>query len=51
MFDLLEYWRFFLPFFAGLAMGAWIYRRFANHLVGVLVAAPVLGVLREKHAD
>ena len=40
--ELLEYWRFFLPFFAGLAMSVWIYGRFANHLVGVLVAAPVL---------
>ena len=40
--ELLEYWRFFLPFCAGLAMSVWIYGRFANHLAGVLVAAPVL---------
>lgn len=40
--ELLEYWRFLLPFIAGLAMSVWIYGGFANHLVGVLVAAPVL---------
>ncbi len=55
--ELLEYWRFFLPFFAGLALSVWIYGRFANHLAGVLAAAPVLivstvlGVSWEQNAD
>ena len=55
--ELLEYWRFFLPFFAGLALSVWIYGRFANHLAGLVFAAPVfiastvLGVIWEQNGD
>ncbi len=55
--ELLEYWRFFLPFFAGLALSVWIFGRFANHMAGVLLAAPVLiastvlGVIWERNAE
>ncbi len=55
--ELFHYWRFFLPFFAGLALSVWIYGRFANHLAGLLLAAPVvvastvLGVIWEQNAD
>ncbi len=55
--DLLHYWRFVLSFAAGLTMGVWIFGRFANHVVGVLIAAPVviasavLGAIWERNAD